>query len=99
MFEAACTYTIDRTISIRRCKMSRGPRKTIDDKIRDKEELIESLKVRIQSENRELEALRQEKRAKEVEEIAEFLEDTGMSVEKARTILEQHIAEGGENCA
>lgn len=79
--------------------MARGPRKTIDDKIRDKEELIESLKVRIQSENRELEALRQEKRAKEVEEIAEFLEGTGMSVEEARTILEQHIAEGDENCA
>lgn len=79
--------------------MARGPRKTIDDKIRDKEELIESLKVRIQSENRELEALRQEKRAKEVEEIAEFLEDSGLSVEEARAILEQHIAEGDENCA
>ncbi len=75
--------------------MSRGPRKTIEDKIREKEELIQGLKVRIQSETKELEALRQEKRAKEIEEIAGLLEDSGVTIEQARSILEQHIA--GEN--
>ena len=73
--------------------MARGPRKSIDDKIRDKEELIESLKVRIQSEERELNELKTEKRNKELEAITGILEDAGLSVEDAKTILEQHISE------
>lgn len=77
--------------------MSRGPRKTIEDKIREKEELIQGLKVRIQSETKELEALRQEKRAKEIEAIAGLLEDSGVTIEQARSILEQHIAEESAN--
>lgn len=82
--------------------MSRGPRKTIEDKIREKEELIQNLKVRLQSENKELEALKQEKRAKEIEEIAGLLEDSGVTIEQARDILEQHIAKesvGEAECA
>ena len=73
--------------------MARGPRKTIDDKIRDKEELIESLKVRIQSEERELEELKSEKRNKELEAITGLLEAAGLSVEEAKNILEQHISQ------
>jgi hypothetical protein len=82
--------------------MSRGPRKTIGDKIREKEELIQSLKVRLQSENKELEALKQEKRVKEIEEIAGLLEESGVTIEQARDILEQHIAKesvGEAECA
>ncbi len=79
--------------------MARGPRKTIDDKIREKEELIESLKVRLQSENKELEELRQEKRMKEMEAVAELLEESGMSIEEARGILERHIAGDEASCA
>ena len=73
--------------------MERGPRKTIEDKIRDKEELIASLKVRIQSEEKELAELRREKRMKELEAITEFLDDTGISVEEARAVLERHALE------
>lgn len=73
--------------------MARGPRKTIEDKIRDKEELIASLKVRIQSEERELAELRREKRMKELEAITEFLDDTGISVEEAREVLERHASQ------
>ena len=73
--------------------MARGPRKTIEDKIRDKEELIASLKVRIQSEEKELAELRREKRMKELEAITELLDDTGISVEEARAVLERHAVE------
>ena len=73
--------------------MARGPRKTREDKIRDKEELIASLKVRIQSEEKELAELRREKRMKELEAITEFLDDTGISVEEARAVLERHALE------
>lgn len=41
--------------------MARGQRKSIDEKIREKEELIGALKVRIQSEERELNDLITEK--------------------------------------
>lgn len=73
--------------------MARGPRKTIEDKIRDKVELIESLKIRIQSEERELSQLRQEKKMKELEAITEFLDDTGISAAQAREVLERHVSE------
>ena len=73
--------------------MARGPRKTIEDKIRDKTELIESLKIRIQSEERELAQLRQEKKMKELEAITEFLDDTGISAAQAREVLERHVSE------
>lgn len=73
--------------------MARGPRKSIDDKIRDKEELIASLKVRIQSEERELTELRNEKRAKELEALTTILDDNGISVDEAREVLERHVCE------
>lgn len=73
--------------------MARGPRKTLEDKIRDKVELIESLKIRIQSEERELSQLRQEKKMKELEAITEFLDDTGISAAQAREVLERHVSE------
>lgn len=76
--------------------MARGPRKSIDDKIRDKEELIKSLKVRIQSEERELAELRNEKRAKELEALTAILDDNGISVEEAREVLERHASEQQE---
>lgn len=82
--------------------MSRGPRKTIEDKIREKEELIQGLKTRIQAETKELETLKQEKRAKEIAEIAGLLEESGVTIEQARDILEQHIAQESRdegNCA
>lgn len=76
--------------------MARGPRKTIDDKIRDKEELIRNLKIRLQSEERELGELKAEKRSKELEEITVLLDDAGISVEEAKAILEQHLSENQE---
>lgn len=73
--------------------MARGPRKSIDDKIRDKEELIASLKVRIQSEERELTELRNEKRVKELEVLTTILDDNGITVDEAREVLERHVCE------
>ena len=39
--------------------MARGPRKSLDDKIREKSEVIEALKVRIKAEQMELEEIRE----------------------------------------
>lgn len=72
--------------------MARGQRKPLEEKIREKEELIAGLKIRIQSEERELAELKKEKRNREVEMLTAMLEDVNISVEEAKEILAQHIS-------
>ena len=73
--------------------MARGQRKSIDEKIREKEELIGALKVRIQSEERELNDLITEKRNKEAEAITRMLAEAGISMEEAKDLFAQHVAD------
>lgn len=73
--------------------MARGQRKSIDEKIREKEELIGALKVRIQSEERELNDLLTEKRNKEAEAITRMLAEAGISKEEAKDLIAQHVAD------
>ncbi|MCH5269240.1 MAG: hypothetical protein J1E83_00680 [Lachnospiraceae bacterium] len=76
--------------------MARGQRKPIEEKIREKEELIASLKTRLQAEEKELSEMQKEKQLKELEALSEMLEEANMTVEEAREILEQHIYEDEE---
>ena len=76
--------------------MARGQRKPIEEKIREKEELITSLKTRLQSEEKELSELQKEKQYKELEALSEMLEEANMTVAEAREILEQHIYDDEE---
>lgn len=62
-------------------------------KIREKEELIGALKVRIQSEERELNDLITEKRNKEAEAITRMLAEAGISMEEAKDLIAQHVAD------
>lgn len=73
--------------------MARGQRKPIEDKIREKEEVIAALKVRVSAEEKELAELKKEKRDKEVAAISAMLEESNISIEEAKEILGQHIAE------
>ncbi len=73
--------------------MARGQRKSIDEKIREKEELIGALKVRIQSEERELNDLLTEKRNREAEAITKMLAEAGISMEEAKDLIAQHVAD------
>ncbi len=73
--------------------MARGQRKSIDEKIREKEELIGALKVRIQSEERELNDLITEKRNREAEAITKMLAEAGISMEEAKDLIAQHVAD------
>ena len=73
--------------------MARGQRKSIDEKIREKEELSGALKVRIQSEERELNDLITEKRNKEAEAITRMLAEAGISMEEAKDLIAQHVAD------
>ena len=71
--------------------MARGQRKTIDEKITAKQELIEALLTRVESEKRELEELYGEKRRKELETVSDLIEETGLSPEEVASLLQQYL--------
>lgn len=71
--------------------MARGQRKTLEEKITAKEELIEALTTRMESEKKELEELYQEKRLKELETVSNLIEDTGLQPEEVAAILQQYL--------
>lgn len=71
--------------------MARGQRKTLDEKITAKQELIEALLTRVESEKRELEELFQEKKRKELEVVSDLIEETGLSPDEVADMLQQYL--------
>mgnify|MGYP001079798860 FL=1 len=72
--------------------MARGQRKPIEEKIREKEELIAGLKERLHAEEKELAELKKEKRSREIETITLMLEEADISIDEAREIIAQHVS-------
>lgn len=70
--------------------MARGPRKTMEQKIEAKQELIEALETRLDSERTELEDLLREKRLKELEVVEELIEESGLDASEVAEILRNH---------
>lgn len=70
--------------------MARGQRKTIEEKIAAKQELIEALMTRVESEKRELEELYQEKRKKELEAVSNMISDAGLQPEEVAEMLQEY---------
>lgn len=75
----------------RRQHMARGQRKTIDEKIAAKQELIEALMTRVESEQRELEELYEAKRRKELEAVSDLIEESGLTTEEVTEALQQYL--------
>ncbi len=71
--------------------MARGQRKSIEEKITAKEELIEALMTRVESEKRELEELYQEKRKKELEAVSDIIDESGLEPEEVVQVLQQYL--------
>ena len=71
--------------------MARGQRKTLEEKITAKQELIASLLTRIESEKRELEELFDEKHRKELEVVSDLIADAGLDTEEVAAVLQQYI--------
>ena len=71
--------------------MARGQRKTIEEKITAKQELIEALSTRIESEKRELEELYQEKRRKELEAVSDIIDESGLEPDEVAAVLQQYL--------
>lgn len=71
--------------------MARGQRKTLEEKIAAKQELIDALEVRMESERRELEELYEQKKRKELEAVSELIEDAGLEPEEVVAVLQQYV--------
>ncbi len=72
--------------------MARGQRKSIDEKIQQKQELISSIETRLEHERKELEELLSEKQKQEVKVLNDFLKTSGMSVYEATEVLQQYVS-------
>ena len=73
--------------------MARGQRKTIEEKIIAKQELLAALMTRVESEKRELEELFQEKKKKELEAVNDLIVDSGLQPEEVAALLQQYLAD------
>lgn len=71
--------------------MARGQRKTVEEKISEKEELILALRTRLKSEQSELDALYKEKRDRDLEELSQILASSGLNLEEASEILQEYV--------
>ncbi len=79
--------------------MARGQRKTVEEKIEAKKEEIRLLKIRIDKEEDELEALMNEKKAKDIDVLYKFISKTNLSAQQAAEILEEHLQGNYEETA
>lgn len=70
--------------------MARGPKKTIEEKITAKQELISALLTRIESEKRELEAMYEEKRLKDLDTVNDLITEAGLTTQEAMEALKQY---------
>ncbi|MBE5865512.1 MAG: hypothetical protein E7292_04750 [Lachnospiraceae bacterium] len=71
--------------------MARGQRKSIEEKIQAKQEVLDALLVRVESEKRELAELMEEKRRKELEAVNDMIEDYGLAPEEVTMALQQFM--------
>ena len=71
--------------------MARGQRKTIEEKIAAKQELIEALETRVESEKRELEELYMEKKRKELEAVSDIMAESGLWPEEVAEVLQEYL--------
>ncbi len=71
--------------------MARGQRRTIEEKIAEKEELIASLRTRLKSEQSELDALYKEKKNRDLDSLNQLLTATGLDIGEASDIIQDYI--------
>ncbi len=73
--------------------MARGVRKSIEEKIADKQEIIDALEIRILKEKEELQMLVNEQRMARLESLEELIDSSNLSLEEVTEILRQHVEE------
>ena len=72
--------------------MARGQRKPIEQKIEEKQRIIDSLEIRIEKEREELQDLLDEQKFAKLEEIGAITESSNLSMEEVEKILSEHAS-------
>lgn len=72
--------------------MARGQRKSIEEKITEKKELIKSLTDRIEKEKDELNSLLNEQKQQEVETLYDFIKTSNLGVNEATEVLQRYLS-------
>lgn len=73
--------------------MARGPKKTMEQKIEEKKNIIDSLELRIEKEKEELQELLEEQKLMKLEEIGTIIENANLSIEEAEKILSEYTSQ------
>lgn len=71
--------------------MARGQRKTIEEKIAAKEEIIRALEIRLKKEKEELQEIKEERKQKELATLNEFLCENGLDVDAVKNLVLQSM--------
>lgn len=71
--------------------MARGRKKPIEDKISEKEDLIQSLQTRLKAEQKELEALYSEKKLEDLDSLNELIKTSGLSEYEVTEAIESYL--------
>lgn len=79
--------------------MARGQKRSIEEKIQQKQEVIDALEIRLEHEKEELEALLREQKQKEVEILYNLLKEADLSVDEAAGVLEEYLTKRYEETA
>lgn len=70
--------------------MARGPRKSIEEKMEQKMEQIQALERKLEAERKELEALKKQKKDKQLEEVSAMILESGLSPVEVANILKDY---------
>ncbi|MCR5753528.1 MAG: hypothetical protein K6G30_01780 [Acetatifactor sp.] len=79
--------------------MARGQRKTLEEKISAKQELVTALLTRVESEKKELEELFEEKRRKELEAVSQLISCAGLEPDEVAEVLQQYVEQRTVNAS
>lgn len=71
--------------------MSRGPRRTIDEKINSVKEQIAGTQIKLNKLNKELNELIKEKQQTEISDIYNLMQNTGISTDKLKEMIQGEI--------
>lgn len=71
--------------------MARGQKKSIEEKIVAKEEIISALEIRLRKEKEELQELYEEKRQKELTSLCDLLEENGLDIDSVKNLILQNV--------
>lgn len=72
--------------------MAGRPKKPVEERIEEKEELIEGLQRRLKAEQGELEALYNEKKLKDLESLNDLIVSAGLDADEVAEALESYIS-------